>query len=1450
MWQIRRLFIDHIGPASARFLDVGIDCADPDGRPLDSILWLRNGGGKSTLMSLLGAVLRPRRTDFLSSSQTDKHLEDYVLGGDCAHVVIEWADETGRRLLTGGVYEWMDQVRPADPSRDHDRLNQRWWLLVPGAGAELEDLPFARGGRRLAQDEFLAGIRELHAQTEVIIARSQEEWRRALDDRGIDSDLFGVIIAMNQTEGGIETQFQFSNTDQFVRKILDLVVDPQEPAQIAQIIERVSVELADRPTMSAERDFTGEAIPRLEELANAVTTQREADDRLRRTAFEAVRLRSAIRLAVTAWEARASEADALRGEASQVAREERVTADRLADKRDELRRLAALMRQETAAQRLEDAKATAAARELEASAWRAVPHLQRREALRARVESLRAQADADQAAAEPFRLEREMAGGRYATALDRLISELERLGDKADQNVEAGRARAALAREALDAIRDQRSALESRVQMSHAIVDEVDQRLAAARGDGLLEPDESVANATERVARSQREVDHQEESLVARRRAIAEELAAIEAGDTQRAQRAGDLRQQRGELGTELDSLRNEISSLAADARLILVSGEDEPNPIASGRALIAALDEQAAGADQRLIDLRLAGAEDERAVAGIGDGGLYPPTLDLVSALNALRSASIPADYGWSYLADSVAPERRLAVLAREPAIAGGIVLHDASDLARAEGALGSAGISPTSLIAVGLTDDLEAASGDSTGAGLDRFVVPPRPAMFDRETAQAELVGRDIAQRRRAEEADGVRAQRDTDRHLAQRLDDLLARCSAESLAQFEQQVAALDAALVEIAAEHAADDTRRGVLRVETERIEADLSDVVNGRVELVRSAERLSGLAERDLRRSAALADIETAEQQLRGLPAKTASLGDEERAAAAETERAVRRAQQYRDQMAWRRHEREQIGVATIEVDGEEPLEGLKHRWEEADRAWRSALGTSAALAALSEAESTLADQERMVARLSGDVREEAERLAATPAASDETGLSHGLSEAEREQATAHALIGEAAVELREAQTQVEETRPRADRQRHLRLEEQPSDEAEARRMAEQAEIERAGAQQRTSDAEQAERDRKRDADDARGRAERLGMVAQLLAAAGDEDVETDSFSGEVDEARAAADAAAQHLAAAQASLEEAAEQTRKLSLSLGFWANEERFTPVKAEVRGRFTREDFLGEIGDGLPELIGELRLYHENVTGRLGEIEAHKDLAVEAMASAARRAVDELRRLERLSELPASLRRHAGERFLQISPKSMPADHGVQRDRVSRSLDTLLDSERTEFRGMELLWRAVKALVGEAGFRAKLLKPTTSDHVERVAPEGMRKWSGGERVTMAVLLDCAVFRLRARNRGREVPGIGVLPLDNPLGKASHIAFLDLQRQVAASVGVQLIYLTAVGDMRAVGRFPNVVRMANRPHRGREYVHVAGRDLAETSDEGRLAATAVQRRLDEVVSS
>ena len=54
------------------------------------------------------------------------------------------------------------------------------------------------------------------------------------------------------------------------------------------------------------------------------------------------------------------------------------------------------------------------------------------------------------------------------------------------------------------------------------------------------------------------------------------------------------------------------------------------------------------------------------------------------------------------------------------------------------------------------------------------------------------------------------------------------------------------------------------------------------------------------------------------------------------------------------------------------------------------------------------------------------------------------------------------------------------------------------------------------------------------------------------------------------------------------------------------------------------------------------------------------------------------------------------------------------------------------------------------------------------------------------------------------------MLVLDNPIGRASRVRFLELQREVARAMGIQLFYTTGVEDLEALRTLPNVIRVRN----------------------------------------
>jgi len=89
------------------------------------------------------------------------------------------------------------------------------------------------------------------------------------------------------------------------------------------------------------------------------------------------------------------------------------------------------------------------------------------------------------------------------------------------------------------------------------------------------------------------------------------------------------------------------------------------------------------------------------------------------------------------------------------------------------------------------------------------------------------------------------------------------------------------------------------------------------------------------------------------------------------------------------------------------------------------------------------------------------------------------------------------------------------------------------------------------------------------------------------------------------------------------------------------------------------------------------------------------------------------------------------------------------------------------------------------------------------------LASFSGGQRVTAAILLYCVIVRVRS-DRGDILTDCGFLMLDNPFGKASHFPLVELQLKMANVMGVQLIYMTGINDLEALAAFPMRLRLRN----------------------------------------
>jgi len=1444
-----------VGHRDARLAPLDLVLMGEDGRPAHTVLWLRNGGGKSSILNLLFAVLRPDRREFLGIDESgrDRSLADYVAATDTAHVILEWGLPREREpsWVTGMVLEWRDRSRSAD----RDRLRRLWYgfvptpmegqMLTPDRVLGLDTLPVTEDGARLSLARFRERLREeavADPGRQLVLTDVQAEWRRALEDRRLDPEVFRYQLAMNREEGGASQLFKRRSRTAatFVDLLLELALPDDQPAQTAAVFNRYADELAARPALERNRDFLSGALERLRPLVQAVAERARAEQHLASTELGAARTAAALAAAAALARAEEVRLSAEAAVAQTAAREQEQRAGEFGAAAREADRRAAVFRLHSAEAALAGACERAADADASMRAWRLVQPLADARAAAAEAADLAGQLAATQDAALPLRGRRDEAAARLAA---RLAADTAALVSAAETAAEQAREADAAA----DASSERRAELAARRGRVDREVEAVRERLAALRRARAELEREAVIAEDEPVASAEARARAELAAVEAAQRAGGERLTVLSARGRELEQRR-DAVERRGEAAAQrrakaraaADTLRTRSAALLDDPRLVEVAETDSVALFAVAASLAERLSHLAAEAERRLLDEELEAAADRRALSALDADGLLPGRPDLLAARDALAATGLAAVTGWRYLADSVPSAAHEAVLARHPELVDGVVLVDPATLGQARAVLAAAGLRPSSAVVVGTSSVLAPATGPPPSV---RFLVPPSPALADRVAGESERAV--LAERLEGvdDRAKQLRVARDRDTALADRLRALLADYPAGQRGRLESE---LDAAETEHAAVAAAAATLRderaaladALDGLETERLALDVRAAA-----AQRTASRLAALAERTQAGDAARVLQLEAELHgmARGLNALAAREREQRATARAEADSATRR-RSGADRLRARGSE---LGLPPPDAATgvpPEPVEVLERAWRLLDERYRGAITNPVLQERFDSAQRRRTEAAAALDRGSPVDREAAAALLSSPDGQDVTSRTDAREAAE-----------DAARELLRQLSRAEE---RAERERAAQppeppqptaLPSEPQTLAAAESLSRQlsAEADAAAAAGRMlrlrgaavqSLAQNAERDAERltDAHDRLADALPSGVTWDARS----EEGAAAALAAEIPTARKAGEHVRSDLKAAEQRARAARHAAQSAAAKLRSFVLDRRFDEVEGPLRDRLGRDPDapLAQRAEGY---VADIELRLEQCGQQLAGLDSHRDLLVRQVADRVASAVHLLRQAERASLLPDGFGDWSGQSFLQIRFGRPPGDEELFA-RLAVLLDGMVDrGERPE--GLPLVQQAVHAAVGGRGFTVRILKPNAALRSERVPVSDLATFSGGEQLTAAVLLYCTLSQLRARLRGQRGTG-GMLVLDNPIGKSSNVTLLDLQRRVADGLGVQLVYTTAVDDRDAIAALPNRVRLRNaRVDRrtGNSHVEVVAAD----DEDGRVSAARLWRR-------
>lgn len=215
-----------------------------EGKPIDTLLNLDNGGGKSVIVQLLLQPVCPK------AKVQNRNISDYFQKGtDHAFVLIEWAlDGSSNSLLTGIA---LAASRAADDENESKTV--RFYTFMhdytrAGDKLDLINLPLTeRTGSHIHPMSFDDLRKYLQSRkVEYYPADSLRRYQKRLEEYGIlHTEWENILVRINAVEGGITKFFEeYKTADRLLDKFIIPGVMPNNTAS-AEALEEMFVHYAD-----------------------------------------------------------------------------------------------------------------------------------------------------------------------------------------------------------------------------------------------------------------------------------------------------------------------------------------------------------------------------------------------------------------------------------------------------------------------------------------------------------------------------------------------------------------------------------------------------------------------------------------------------------------------------------------------------------------------------------------------------------------------------------------------------------------------------------------------------------------------------------------------------------------------------------------------------------------------------------------------------------------------------------------------------------------------------------------------------------------------------------------------------------------------------------------------------------------------------------------------------
>jgi hypothetical protein len=257
-------------------------------------------------------------------------------------------------------------------------------------------------------------------------------------------------------------------------------------------------------------------------------------------------------------------------------------------------------------------------------------------------------------------------------------------------------------------------------------------------------------------------------------------------------------------------------------------------------------------------------------------------------------------------------------------------------------------------------------------------------------------------------------------------------------------------------------------------------------------------------------------------------------------------------------------------------------------------------------------------------------------------------------------------------------------------------------------------------------------------------------------------------------------------------LESLSIELRDLNLALAELLDDDLCAPVAS--MGSLIKEEQRRCAGVLKEDITGFLDRIHnaiESLKFELSQHERNEQKVVEQVVLDVKKAFGYLSKLAVRSKVPALggiWAEWSGKPFIQFRTR-IEIDSDTSRQAIADTVTMIAQMPGVLPAGDEIIHTALSAVLGKA-YVIETLKPDTSPTTAYKGiehPTGLNAWSGGERLSGAVLFYLAICNLLS------VDGQGgnVMLLDNPFGSCTNIDFIRLVIALTRQYGVQIVAFT-----------------------------------------------------------